>query len=145
MISQCPIEVAGWNADGLTFVVKSPEAFANLLPRYFKHRNFRSFVRQLVRQGAPLVDGTLFQMSRARAFCRLFSNLAPLIQKIAAIAYHRTSMASGNCARTAHSSPTGHRRGGSSGAWHAAQREAFVPRTVSCIFPRPAVVAGLVC
>ena len=71
MISQCPIEVAGWNADGLTFVVKSPEAFANLLPRYFKHRNFRSFVRQLVRRGAPLVDGTLFQISRARAFCRL--------------------------------------------------------------------------
>ena len=46
-------------------------------------------------------------------------------------------MASGNCARTAHSSPTGHRRGGSSGAWHAAQREAFVPRSGRAFFPAP--------
>ena len=47
MVTDCPAAIGGWNPDGLTFVVKSVEAFTDELPRYFKHRNFRSFVRQL--------------------------------------------------------------------------------------------------
>jgi hypothetical protein len=40
--------VAGWSDDGTTIIVKNPQTFAlSHLPRYFKHSNFASFVRQL--------------------------------------------------------------------------------------------------
>lgn len=41
-------ELISWNEDGSTFIVWRPAEFArDLLPKYFKHNNFSSFVRQL--------------------------------------------------------------------------------------------------
>jgi HSF-type DNA-binding len=46
MIDTCPSDVAGWSEDGETFVVKDPTRFEqSIIPQFFKHSKFSSFVR----------------------------------------------------------------------------------------------------
>jgi len=58
MIDTCNPDIASWSTDGLAFYVKDPDRFATeVIPAYFKHSNFSSFVRQV----SPVHARTLFR------------------------------------------------------------------------------------
>jgi len=48
MIDSCDESIGSWAEDGETFVIKNTDRFArDIIPQFFKHNNFSSFVRQL--------------------------------------------------------------------------------------------------
>jgi hypothetical protein len=47
MVDSAPVHIAAWSPNGDSFYIKDQDKFTDLLPTFFKHRNMRSFVRQL--------------------------------------------------------------------------------------------------
>lgn len=48
MLEQCPKDIASWSNNGQSFTIKDVDAFENeVLPKYFNHSKFPSFIRQL--------------------------------------------------------------------------------------------------
>ncbi|KAI3967643.1 hypothetical protein MKW92_040376 [Papaver armeniacum] len=62
-------KIVSWNSTGTGFVVWSPQEFSELLlPKYFKHKNFSSFIRQLNTYGFKKIAANRWEFQHDKFF-----------------------------------------------------------------------------